>query len=266
MQHPIGFIGYGEAGQAFAQSITAPKIAYDLRPIGDVTLEAMATSRMIFCLVTADQTLAAAQAAAPFLAPDTLWLDGNSCSPATKRQAAAVIDATGAHYVDMAIMAPVQPRGLATPVLISGPHNQAGPKMQALGMQVTQVGDTVGAASSIKMLRSVMIKGMEALTAEAFLAARRAGVADAVIDSLAKSDPGMDWLPRGSYNLERMLVHGTRRAAEMAEVAATLRDLGLPDRMSMAAMAWQAQLAALHLNPGPDDFARRADAILAALI
>jgi hypothetical protein len=97
------------------------------------------------------------------------------------------------------------------------------------------------------------------------LAARRAGVEDAVLASLQASDPGWNWRDRGAYNLERIMVHGTRRAAEMREVAATLRELGLPDRMAAATAQWQDQIAALHLDGGADDLADRADRILNAL-
>ena len=62
--------------------------------------------------------------------------------------------------------------------------------MAALDMRPRVIGDKVGDASAIKMIRSVMIKGLEALTAECLLAARRAGVADAVLASLQNSDPG----------------------------------------------------------------------------
>ena len=115
------------------------------------------------------------------------------------------------------------------------------------------------------MLRSVIIKGMEALTAESFLAARRAGVDMQVLASLMASDPGMNWPARGAYNLERMLSHGPRRAAEMQEVSATLRELGLPDAMATATAEWQARIGALALDPGPDDLGARSDGILAAL-
>ena len=111
-------------------------------------------------------------------------------------------------------------------------------------------GPRVGDASTIKMLRSVMVKGLEALTAECLLAARRAGVEGAVLASLQASDPGFDWTARSAYNLERMMVHGRRRAAEMREVAATLRELGLPDRMAAATADWQAELGALGLAGG----------------
>jgi len=126
----------------------------------------------------------------------------------------------------------------------------------------TVAGNNVGDASSIKMLRSVMIKGLEALTSECLLAARKAGVEDAVIASLQASDPGIDWRARGAYNLERMLVHGERRAFEMEEVCATLVAFGLPEWMSRGTIEWQRRLAALHVDPGPEDLATRADKVL----
>ena len=219
----------------------------------------------VFCLVTADQAMVAAKAAAKGLPKAVLWLDGNSCAPGTKRQAAAVIEAAGGRYVDLAIMAPVHPRLHRTPGLLAGPHAEAAiSELAELGMDWQVAGTQVGDASSIKMLRSVMIKGLEALTAECLLAARRAGVEGAVLASLQASDPVWDWHRRSAYNLERIMVHGERRAAEMREVAATLRELGLPDRMAAATAEWQDQIAALQLEGGADDLADRADRILGA--
>jgi 3-hydroxyisobutyrate dehydrogenase-like beta-hydroxyacid dehydrogenase len=225
--------------------------------------EAIAGACLALCLVTADQALAAAKAAAPHLARGAFWLDGNSCSPGTKRAAAAAIEAAGGAYVDMAIMAPVYPRRHQTPVLLAGPAAETGAEaLRGLEMRPEVAGERVGDASTVKMLRSVMVKGMEALTAECILAARRAGVDAAVLGSLQSSDPELEWEKRAAYNLERMMVHGARRAAEMREVAATLRELGLPDRLAAATAAWQDELGALRLVGGPADLATRADRIL----
>ncbi|OYU20284.1 MAG: 3-hydroxyisobutyrate dehydrogenase [Rhodobacteraceae bacterium PARR1] len=286
MERTLAFFGFGEAGQAFASGVGQAGLtlsAYDIKledadqapalrgimkrlQVQAVSVADLGRDRDVFCLVTADQAGAAARAVAPYLHGGGLWLDGNSCSPGSKRQAAAVIEATGGRYVDLAIMAPVHPHRHRTPMLVSGPHAAAAAEVLAtLGMNASVAGPEVGQASAIKMMRSVIIKGFEALTAEAFLAARAAGVEDAVIASLQASDPGLNWSGRASYNLDRMLVHGTRRAAEMAEVAATLRELGLPDRMAQATIPWQAELAALRLDPGPDSLGQRADMILRAL-
>ena len=95
------------------------------------------------------------------------------------------------------------------------------------------------------MIRSVMIKGIEALTLECFLAASRAGVLDEVTASLKNNYPGLDWAKLSEYNLERMASHGERRAAEMEESAATLRELGLDPLMVEATVKRQREMGAI---------------------
>lgn len=284
----IGIVGFGEAGRAVAVGWQSEKLnlsvrSYDIkvdnaegRPAmqqawneagvrGSLHLaEALTASHAVFCLVTADQAVAASEAAAPHLEPGTLWFDGNSCSPGSKRLAASNIEAAGGRYVDLAIMAPINPRRHRTPMLVAGPHAaDAEALMIRLGMAPSIAGANVGDASAIKMLRSVVIKGLEALTAECLLGARRAGVEDAVLTSLQRSDPGFDWVARSTYNLERMRNHGVRRAAEMREVAATLRELGIPDRLANATADWQSQIGELRV--GGVDLPTQLDSVLEAL-
>jgi 3-hydroxyisobutyrate dehydrogenase-like beta-hydroxyacid dehydrogenase len=146
-------------------------------------------------------------------------------------------------------MSPVHPAGLGVPLLVSGPHAVAGAEaLVASGFtQVCIVEGAVGAASSIKMIRSVMVKGLEALTAECFLAADAAGVTDAVRASLNASWPGTDWGEKADYNLDRMMVHGTRRAAEMEEVVKTLDALGTGSAMTRGTVERQRAIGALGL-------------------
>src|SRR5690606_28012078 len=109
----------------------------------------------------------------------------------------------------------------------------AQPLLEALGFtQVRVVGEEVGRASAIKMIRSVMVKGIEALSDECVAAAEAAGVLDEVVASLDASEKRIGWAERFAYNRERMETHGLRRAAEMKEVAATLRGLGVEPTMS----------------------------------
>lgn len=281
----LGFIGFGEAAEAFATglgpAITGAKafdtkledpaqaaLPRDRAAKAGVTLDpdraaVLGPAGAVFCLVTADRATAAAGECAGLLPEGAFWFDGNSCSPGAKRQSAQVIEAAGGRYVDVAIMAPVYPRRHQTPLLIAGPHAEAAAELlAALGMNARIMGEKVGDASSIKMMRSVMIKGMEALTAECLLAARRAGVEDKVLASLSASNPDIDWPVQAAYNLERMMVHGKRRAAEMREVTATLQELGLPDGLARATVDWQQRIGDLGLEPGADDFTARADAIL----
>ncbi|MXN64022.1 DUF1932 domain-containing protein [Stappia sp. GBMRC 2046] len=285
----LAFVGFGEAAQAFVSGwgetrpghISAYDIKTDeeahraeiearyqtLEVSGKLSLgDALTTAQIVFSLVTADQALVAARAAASYLAAGALWLDCNSCAPDTKRQAAQTIESAGGRYVDVAVMAPVHPKRHLVPLLLSGPHaGEAAGVLEELGMRPAIAGASIGEASAIKMIRSVMIKGLEALTAECFLAARRAGVDAQVLASLKASDPDIDWQKRGSYNFERMMVHGARRAAEMREVAATLKSLGLPDRMASATADWQDEVARLELSAAQDGLAECADRILCAI-
>lgn len=271
MDAAFAFIGFGEAGAAFAGG--APARGYDRKTDDPATraakladfagagvrtcadpAEALAGIGAALSLVTADQALAAARTAAPLISAGTLWLDMNSVAPDTKRAAAALVEAAGGRYVDVAVMAPVHPKRLAVPLLVGGPHADAAAAfLETIGFtDVTQVSGPVGQASSIKMIRSVMVKGLEALTAECFLAADAAGVGDAVRASLDASWPGTDWGAKADYNLDRMMVHGLRRAAEMEEVVKTLDALGTGSAMTRGTVERQRAIGTLGLAPGGD--------------
>lgn len=299
----LAFIGFGEAAQAFLSGwrsigVAGEVIAFDVKTVDadqavagakrsemaalDVQVAAtladvVADADVIISLVTADQASSVAASAAAALKGATagmdgrspLFLDGNSCAPGTKRGAALAIDGAGGRYVDMAVMAPVHPKLHRTPVLFSGPHVAAALALaQALSMDGREASGDVGTASSIKMIRSVMMKGMEALFLECVLAGRRAGVDDVVLDSLEVTYPGFNFKARAAYMQERVMTHGVRRAAEMREVARTVDDLGLVGDMARAAVEWQQRVGDLALDAhaiGVEDYRALADAILTKL-
>jgi 3-hydroxyisobutyrate dehydrogenase-like beta-hydroxyacid dehydrogenase len=287
------FIGFGEAGQAFASGLRTAGVtqmaAWDvlfpdaagarLRAAGEQigvrlgtsAADAIKGSDIVIAAVTAASSLKAAEQAKPYLSGDQLYFDVNSVSPGRKQQTDKLL-AGSARYVDVAVMAPVHPALHQTPVLLAGPHAEAVQSiMQELGMKPSIAGPEIGQAAAIKMVRSVMIKGMEALTAECFLAATRAGVTPQILASLSKSFPTLDWTKIVAYNLERMANHGTRRAAEMEEVADTLRELGIDPHMASATVQRQRQMGALGkgkdiqdaINQGGDETLRAVSAALA---
>lgn len=278
----VTFIGFGEAGAAFAPPGRDDLRGYDIKldtpaaraakladftaagvTPADTAAEALAGATAALSLVTADQALIAARSAAPHLAPGALWLDMNSVAPDTKRAAAAAI---GAPYVDVAVMAPVHPGRHATPLLVSGPQAEAGAAvLRALGFtDISITGPAIGDASAIKMIRSVMIKGIEALTAECALAAEAAGVRAAVLASLDASWPGADWAKRFDYNLDRMMHHGRRRAAEMEEAVKTLDGLATGSAMTRGTVERQRAIGRLDTTP-PDGLTAKLDLILPLL-
>jgi 3-hydroxyisobutyrate dehydrogenase-like beta-hydroxyacid dehydrogenase len=271
MTTDVVFIGFGEAAQTFAgasgwrpagrgfdvrtddPALRAAKLAdfgrHGIRPC-DTCAEAVSGGATLLSLVTADQALRAAQNAAEHLTPGSLFFDMNSVASQRKQAASDVITAAGGHYVDVAIMAPVQPKALSVPLLVSGSlADQAAARLAEVGFSdIRIVGEHVGQASAIKMMRSVMIKGIEALTAECLLAANAAGVTDEVLASL-----GADWTERADYNLERMLVHGLRRAAEMEEVCATLESFGVAPLLTRATLERQRAIGDIGRGEAPQD-------------
>jgi len=282
MDGGIAFIGFGEAGQAFADGLGQPARAYDRKTYvgptrraklddydrlgvqGALTNQvAVESAGLILSLVTADKALAAARETARGIESDALYCDMNSVAPQTKRDAAIAIEQAGAHYIDVAIMAPVHPARRAVPLLVSGPQaERAAQALAAIGFgNVRVIAGGVGTASAIKMIRSVMVKGIEALTAECVLAAEAAGVRGEVIASLDASWPGADWAKRADYNLDRMMVHGVRRAAEMEEVVRTLDALGTGSAMSRGTVERQHAIGSRAIPP-----AATLDAKLAALL
>ncbi len=246
MTQTIALIGCGEAGSTFSAAGRWHGSAFDvigsraagLRDHGLTaamsTADAVADADIVLSLVTARAALSVARAAAPALKSGALFCDLNSVAPQTKLAACAIVEAAGGRYVDVAVMAPVRPVGLAVPLLLSGPAvKDAWARLTALGFtNARMVSDDVGQASAIKMIRSVMIKGIEALTEEMMAAADAAGVADEVLASLDASERPRPWVDRAAYNLERMTSHGQRRAEEMEQSVATLRSLGVEPVMT----------------------------------
>ena len=263
MHHDLAIIGFGEAGSTFAASggwqtrakgwdtgVKARSKAVEAGSgaglaMADSAAEALAGASVVLSLVTADQALEAARTYAPLMKPGALWCDGNSVAPQTKQAAADAIAAAGGRYVDMAILAPVLPARLAVPLLLSGEAaDAAAHALRDIGFtNVRTVGADVGRASAIKMIRSVMVKGLEALTDEMMAAAGAAGVTDEVLASLDASSDARSWHDRAAYNLERMATHGARRAAEMEQSALTLRGLGVDPVMTKGTIQRQRDAA-----------------------
>ncbi len=249
----ISFIGFGEAGQAIASGLREGGIeqiaAWDilfpessgaqLKAAADKfgvrkatsAADAVAETDMIISAVTAASSLEAARSVEPYISGNPYYLDINSVSPGRKQDTEKLLG-DKARYVDVAVIAPIHPKRHQTPLLVAGPHaDPIGPLLDELEMKFSIVPGSTGKAAAIKMIRSVMIKGMEALTLECFLAASRADLLEEVTKSLKNNYPTLDWTQIADYNIERMASHGERRAAEMEESAATLRELGLEPLM-----------------------------------
>ena len=294
----VGLVGYGEVGRILAEDLRKQDVgitACDLKlgtdqagPLRDhasvhgVALAAShadlaAKADFIVSAVTASQAVAVAQACAPAVKKGAWFLDFNSASPGAKRCAADLIDGSGGRYVEGAVMTSIPPYRIKVPLLLGGAGaGELAPLLVALGFHAKVASKELGVASAVKMCRSVMIKGLEAMVIESFTTARAYGVEDAVLASLAETYPGIDWEKQGAYFFQRVIEHGRRRSEEVREVAETVREIGLTPWSAQGTaerQAWVADLAdeGLFGPKGTPAFARspdwrtEADRILASI-
>lgn len=259
----FALIGFGEAGSILGEDLAAAGrdvVMYDILlggaasrsamldkagraqvRVAESLAEAVGGAQVVISAVTASSSADVAAEAATVLRVGQVLLDINSVSPAKKLSNAALVEAGGADYVEAAVMAPVPPQRLGVPMLLGG--KRAGTLAEALrsvGMNTTALSEQIGVASAVKMCRSIVIKGLEALTVESMLAARRFGAEREVLESLNGTFPSMGWTGKlPDYLVSRVAEHGRRRAGEMREVARTLQDVDLEPTMARATAARQ---------------------------
>lgn len=275
----LGLIGYGEVGRTFCaglKSQVASVQAWDIKLNAEAAVAAPLRERaaqdgvvlcdspaglyaradLILSAVTASHTVEVAREAGRHIRPGAIFLDLNSASPGAKREAAGLIEAAGAVYVEAGVMTSVPPYGIRVPMLLGGARAEAlAQTLCGLGMDAKAVSEELGVASAIKMCRSVMIKGLEALVIESYTTARAYGVEDHVLPTLQETFPSIDWSEQGAYFYSRVVQHGRRRAEEMREVANTVREAGFEPLMAAATAAkqdWVASLAAQGVFDGMD--------------
>jgi 3-hydroxyisobutyrate dehydrogenase-like beta-hydroxyacid dehydrogenase len=255
-QFRLGLVGYGEIGSTIGaglkgaglESIAAyDKYAFD-GPYADliqsraaqagVTLvhsnqELADAADLILSVTPGSASLESAAAFAPCLTGGHVFADFASATPKIKTTVADQLNATGALLGDGSIEGtPLQ--GYSMGMLVSGP---AGERVRDLlvpwGMKIEFVGATLGTASGIKILRSVLIKGIEALHDEMLLAARRYGIADTVLASASKT-LARPWMETVQSLLPSGAIHAKRRAEELEMSAEAVRDAGIEPLMAQA--------------------------------
>ena len=267
----IGLIGFGEVGTTFSRGFLAAGgydiAVYDIlmddpdakaamlekarsvgvRPCASPA-EAAKNANIIISSVTASSAVTVAEQAGGYMKPGQLFLDINSVSPATKQHDCELVERSGADYVEAAVMAPVAPYGLKVPIVLGGKRRAAVKELlDPAGMRLELGEDEIGRASALKMCRSVMVKGLEALAVECFTVARLYGIEEKILASLSESYKGMNWEQFAGYKIGRVIEHGRRRAAEMREAAETVAETGLEPLMSRAIaerIDWAADMVA----------------------
>jgi len=276
MSPRLALIGFGEVGQTLHADLTQAGftdiVVHDRLLADAASAPARAAAQtgarttpdiasacqdrdLVISAVTAGEAVNVALEAAPHLA-EAFFLDLNSVAPQTRQAQAALID----RYVEAAVMAPIAPRRIRTPILLGGPHATAIlPLLGRLGFSAEVFGDAVGGPSAVKLSRSVFVKGLEAIVTESLASARHYGVEAQVLASLSNTIPHPDWPALARYLLTRPLVHGQRRSEEMAEAAVMLEAAGLPSPMARATVEVHARQGSLGLAAAGDQTAELGD-------
>jgi len=281
----VTIIGFGEAGPVFGGQFLnsgASVMAWDKRQSDPQTKEhqvkktqalgiqaaasmqeAVTSANLIISTVTASQAVIAAEEASTSLQAGCHWLDLNSVSPESKQAVQKIVSAQDALFTEGVAMDTVPSKGAQVPILLCGPDSvPLSEKLNAIGMSTRSISENLGTASTTKLLRSILIKGMEALFAESMEAAGKVGMQDEVIASLQATYPGMDWQTAAGYQLSRATIHATRRAGEMREAEKLINQLGVTPLMTSAIAQRQQDLSDRNVasvfsssaEPSIDDF------------
>jgi 3-hydroxyisobutyrate dehydrogenase-like beta-hydroxyacid dehydrogenase len=243
----IGLVGVGEAGAAIAAGLQEEQglcvTGYDargsdaavreraeragVRLVDDLAALAGACD-VILCLTSAKVAVPIAEQIAPHLGAQHIYADLNSASPEVKRSVGEFVTPTGAGYVDGAVMSAVPPKQQRVPTLLSGDGAaRLEQLLTPLGFELEVLDGGPGQASAVKMFRSLLVKGLEALLLECAVGAHAWGATERVLGSMNGTLPTEDWRQLAAYLMERTVVHGERRAEELRQVARTLADCGI---------------------------------------
>jgi 3-hydroxyisobutyrate dehydrogenase-like beta-hydroxyacid dehydrogenase len=263
---PFGLIGVGQLGSSLGRGLCeagVPVVAYNLPTDAQAQARAeaaglqwtptpagLSAARLVFCAVTPMAAVEAARACAPALAPDAIYVDLNSMGPQQKRAVAEAVQAAGRRFVDGAVLGAAAD-GIRMPIILSGADAAGVAGLLApLGMKVRAVGAEAGQAAAIKIVRSVLAKGLEVLYAEALVAARRMGVEGEVLGTFC------DWLDArpAAASAELLvtthLLHAERRMHELDMSIDSVRETGLAPVMAQAVRDRLAATAATGVAAG----------------
>lgn len=242
----IAIVGMGEVGRCYAKALYAAghelilceafpsPAARELASQWSLELHqqpgvCFKNVHWVFSCVTGAQALAVVEQVAAFLDAGTGFADLTTASPETKKQAFATARAAGFEYVDVAIMGAISLNWEKTPLLAAG--RKAADFREVLltangRVQVIE-GVSPGAAISLKILRSIFTKGMEALAVELLMSAEKQGVREELYHQLKD----IDETPLRSFIdmlVRTHVIHAKRRAHEVHDARRELDGQGLP--------------------------------------
>jgi 3-hydroxyisobutyrate dehydrogenase-like beta-hydroxyacid dehydrogenase len=272
----LSFIGFGELGSSLAEGLgrsgghvvrsytrerSAPAAAAmledRLRRAATHRCasleEALAGATAVLSVVPASESLAVAERCAPLLERGAYYVDFTASAVADKQAGEALVTEVGALYVDAAVLGTVAMSGFEVPIVLSG-RGAAGWKAiaEGEGMVVEALDAPAGHATLVKLLRSVYMKGRDALILEMMLTARHYGLDERVAESITGPGERVPFTALAERVLCSLAVHAERRADELLASSEVVRAAGVEPLMTLAGADVLRRLAELDLREAFD--------------
>jgi 3-hydroxyisobutyrate dehydrogenase-like beta-hydroxyacid dehydrogenase len=268
----IGFIGFGEAAYELTMGLKEEGLSknyvYDVlfdpenkdnvltKRIQSATVivcqnekELIEKVDVVFVAVPADYTLAVAKNVAQYLRPGLIYADVSAASPNVKIKVAELVKEKETSFVDVAMMGPLPVYKHKVPILGSGSGIDVFQNIfNQYGMNIKKVSDEAGDASSVKLIRSIFMKGLAGLFIEMLEISHKNNVQNYVIDSISETMDSKEF----SYTLNRMVtgtaIHALRRSKELEGSIELLEESNTDSTMSVATKKKLNQIANLNLK------------------
>lgn len=277
----IAFIGFGEAGSLIGEGLVQaglkglaaldPALADPSRAwlveraksAGIALLSDpadLARFDMVMVFVQPSAAVAVARAYADRLAPGALYADMTSCGPVQKAEAGQVVQAAGRRFVDAAMLGSVPVSRHRIPTVAAGPQAEDfATVMNGFGMDIRVVPGAIGSAAGIKIVRSILAKGIEALFSEALVVAHRYGIETEVLDSFAEFMDAHTLKAHAHRMLRAHVIHAGRRADEVRMSVQAVREAGMEPLITEAIVkvldrTAQSGVAARYRGKQPDSY------------
>lgn len=243
----IGIVGYGEVGKVFAGGLIQNNFdvhVYDLlteqgheEVLKDIKNKGATPALSISDLVNKSEVillLVNSAATKDVIASITKTkqkpltiIDLTTSKPYTKKNCKIEIENyhPEAIYIDGAIMGTVATEGFNVPLLLASENEEIMLTIKKeLTMNIKILVGEVGKAASIKLIRSVFMKGLEALLLESMIAAKKYNVDQNVMESISMTLNNNDFNKFGEALIKTHVIHKNRRYKEILDSIKLIED------------------------------------------
>jgi 3-hydroxyisobutyrate dehydrogenase-like beta-hydroxyacid dehydrogenase len=248
----VALIGFGELGGVLGAALEGAG-GHELRVWSRSRLgsleEAVTGADLVISAVPGSASEEIADRVIRLLGRGACFADLTAAAPDPKERAARTAAARGVLYADGAVLGTVAASGHEVPIAAAGSGAEQLRDLTAgAGMSVEAIGGEAGRAAQLKLIRSVYMKGRDALVLEMMVAARRHGLEDEVARSIAGPGEGVPFTQLAERVLRALAIHADRRADELDASAALLREVGVEPLVTEASSERLRRLAALGLR------------------